>query len=201
MIVLDVKALHNRLEDLLPLALKSGEPLMNGLISFIAKLKIPPGKGDLIDRLRLGGSFQIDKALFTRLGVQGKVNALSQRGSGQHDPENQKVTASSFRGQFALAGGVMKFSKLTFSVPGASVRLKGAYNLHSKKLNFRGQLRLQAEVSQTTTGWKSLLLKPLDPLFHGKRAGTVLPIRVTGTESDPSFGVEIGRALTRRDSY
>lgn|SRR5487761_85276 len=199
-IVLDVKGLQNRLEDLLPLALKSGEPPMTGLISYAANLKIPPGTGDLVDRLKLNGSFSVSKARFTKLKVQGKVDVLSEKGLGQHRSIDQAVIASSLRGYFALLGGAMTFSKLTFTVPGASVRLKGTYNLHTEELDFHGTLGLRAEVSQLTTGWKSLLLKPLDPLFRRKRAGTVLPIRVTGTESDPSFRVEVGRALMRRDN-
>ena len=43
-----------------------------------------------------------------------------------------------------------------------------------------------------TTGWKSILLKPLDPLFSKKGAGTEVPIKITGTESAPHFGLDFG---------
>ena len=52
---------------------------------------------------------------------------------------------------------------------------------------------------RTTTGVKSLLLKMVDPLFSRKDAGTVLPIHITGTRSDPKFGVDVKRALLRKD--
>ena len=54
----------------------------------------------------------------------------------------------------------------------------------------RGVARLQAKVSQTQTGWKRILLKPVDPFFSKKGAGTFLPIKVTGTRRNPEFGLD-----------
>jgi hypothetical protein len=93
----------------------------------------------------------------------------------------------------------MTFSRLSFTVPGASLQLQGTFGLLSQALDFQGTLRLQARVSQTTRGIKSLLLKPIDPLFEREGAGTVLPIKITGTEGEPSFQVEIGKVLERED--
>jgi hypothetical protein len=42
-----------------------------------------------------------------------------------------------------------------------------------------------------TTGWKSLLLKAVDPFFKKDGAGAVLPIKITGTKSDPHFGLNL----------
>jgi hypothetical protein len=47
-------------------------------------------------------------------------------------------------------------------------------------------------VSQMVTGWKSLLLKPVDPFFAKNGAGTEVPIQVTGTRSEPHFGLDFG---------
>jgi len=33
-------------------------------------------------------------------------------------------------------------------------------------------------------------LKALDPFFKGKNAGTVVPIKITGTKDQPSFGLD-----------
>jgi len=33
----------------------------------------------------------------------------------------------------------------------------------------------------------------VDPFFEKKGAGTVLPIKITGTRDSPSFGLNIGR--------
>ena len=93
----------------------------------------------------------------------------------------------------------MTFPQLTFGVPGATVRLSGRYHLRRETLNFLGTLRLDATVSQTVTGVKRLLLKPLDPLFERDGAGTVLPIRIGGTRSDPAFALDVKSAIRRRD--
>ncbi|HVB58308.1 MAG TPA: hypothetical protein VNE63_18025 [Candidatus Acidoferrales bacterium] len=82
------------------------------------------------------------------------------------------------------------FSRLSFVVPGASVVLTGNYGLDTGQLDFRGKLRLQAQLSQTMTGVKSFFLKALDPFFKGKNAGTVVPIKITGTKDQPSFGLD-----------
>jgi hypothetical protein len=101
------------------------------------------------------------------------------------------------QGRFVLANSQVTFSSLSFGIPGATVQLQGTFGLLSQALDFHGTLRLQAKVSQTTTGIKSLLLKPIDPLFEREGAGTVLPIKITGTREEPSFRLEIGKALKR----
>ncbi|HEY1424784.1 MAG TPA: hypothetical protein VGF20_15120, partial [Candidatus Acidoferrum sp.] len=44
---------------------------------------------------------------------------------------------------------------------------------------------------QTMTGVKSVLVKPLDPLFKKDGAGTVIPIRITGTRDEPVFAATV----------
>ncbi len=61
----------------------------------------------------------------------------------------------------------------------------------SGQLDFRGKLRLDAKLSQTTTGMKSFFLKAVDPFFKGKDGGTVLPIKITGTKDQPKYGLDL----------
>ncbi len=100
--------------------------------------------------------------------------------------------ASNFKGRFILRYGVMHFTDLSFMVPGVSVTLNGDYDSERRKLDLRGSARLEAKLSQTTTGFKSFLLKAVDPFFAKKSAGAVLPIKITGTRDSPSFGLNIG---------
>ncbi|MGH9405347.1 MAG: AsmA-like C-terminal region-containing protein [Terriglobia bacterium] len=197
-IELEVSASGDHLEDLLRLAVKSRTPPMTGLIDFRAKLIIPPGNGDVLDRLKLSGSFELSKGAFSALNVEEKVNDLSHHGLGKPRASDAGNTLSNLRGRFSLSNAVMSFPGVTFSVPGASIHLAGKSDLHTQTLDFAGTIALRAEVSQMTTGWKSILLRPLDPLFRRGKMGTVLPITVTGTESKPDFGVQIRRALLRR---
>jgi hypothetical protein len=40
--------------------------------------------------------------------------------------------------------------------------------------------------------WKSWLLKPADPFFHKHGAGAEIPVKVTGTNTAPKFGLDMG---------
>jgi hypothetical protein len=51
-------------------------------------------------------------------------------------------------------------------------------------------LKTQAELSQETTGTKSALLKPFDPLFKRKKAGATVAVKMTGTYKNPQFGFD-----------
>ena len=82
---------------------------------------------------------------------------------------------SAFGGTFTLRDGILRLPGLRFSVQGARVDLDGRYSLRDQGLNFAGALRLDAPVSQTVTGFKSILLKPIDPLFRRNGAGTHAP--------------------------
>jgi hypothetical protein len=74
-------------------------------------------------------------------------------------------------------------------VPGAKIALSGVYNLNGETLDFHGTARLDAHVSQMVTGWKSILLKPVDPFFAKHGAGTELPVAITGTRANPQIGM------------
>jgi hypothetical protein len=194
-VLLDAVSDHALLEDLLRLALKADNLPMTGDVTFRTRIDIPPGTGNVADRLKLDGEFHISSAQFSQLNIQNKVASLSHRGSGQIQDESSGSVASDFAGNFVLGDGVMTFSNLTFKVPGAGVYLDGTYALHDQGIDFQGSLRLQATLSQLTTGWKSRLLKPFNKLFEKEGAGTYVPIRITGTGSDPHFGLDIKRVF------
>lgn len=200
-IVLDVTAKDARIEDLLRLVVKSQRPLMTGHVRLKTKFALPSrnaDKEDITDRLLLDGKFGLGAVRFPRNTVQERVNSLSRRGRGEADPNDDDTAVSSLQGSFTLRHGVATFSQLTFSVAGAKVILHGTYDLNAENLDFRGTLNLQAKLSQTTTGVKSLFLKMIDPLFKSKDAGTLLPIKITGTREKPLFKLDIGRVFARR---
>ncbi len=190
-ISLDVTAPEGHLEDMLLLGVKGKQPAMSGRISFHTKLVIPPGDVDVAQKLKLDGSFTVAAARFSKLNVQEKVNQLSHRGSGDPKAAETDTVASDFSGRFALDDGLMTFQNLSFRVPGVSVALNGRYGLLDRQMEFHGTARLDAKLSQTTTGFKSFLLKAVDPFFEKKNAGTVLPIKIGGTRDNPSFGLDL----------
>jgi len=149
----------------------------------------PPGDQEIIEKLRLQGSFQLARSEFVDPQIQDKIESLSLKSRGEDEDENDERIVSDLRGQFVLKDATASFSKLSFTVPGAQVRLDGHYGLVSEDLDFRGKLLMQEKLSNTQTGIKSALLKVLDPFFKGKTAGTELPIKITGSREDPKFGL------------
>lgn len=194
-IELDVVLDHARIEDLLKLGVRTDPPIMNGPVEMKTRLSLVPGDASVTDRLKLAGTFHVPRAHFTNEKVQGRLDSLSLRSQGKarqaqkHDEENVPVD---LQGVFTLKDGSLSFSQLQFLIPGTRVDMTGAYSLDGRTFDFRGKARLDAKVSQMTTGWKSILLKPVDPFFSKNGAGTEVPIRVTGTESEPHFGLDFG---------
>jgi hypothetical protein len=94
------------------------------------------------------------------------------------------------RGVFTLGDGSLSFSLLRFLIPGTHVDMTGEYSLDGRTFDFRGKARLDAKLSQMTTGWKSILLRPVDRFFIKDGAGTEIPVKITGTESAPHFGLD-----------
>jgi uncharacterized protein involved in outer membrane biogenesis len=195
-VALDVEANQARLQDILRLAVKSSKNPMTGIISFKAKMIIPPGDLDIVDKLKLKGQFGIAAAKFTKLDVQTRVDKLSGRARGDTDDSDAENVVSNLQGRFVLENGKVTFSKLSFAVPGALIQLEGSYGLRSEELDFHGTARMDAKISQMTTGFKSFLLKAVDPFFTKRDAGAVIPIKITGTREKPSFGLELRRKKT-----
>ena len=199
-VTLDVAMDQSRIEDIMRMAVKTASPPMAGALQLNTKFLLPPGESDVADRLRLDGRFRIAKARFTNYDVQGKIEELSKRGRGKTgEPATDRV-ASDFQGRFKLADGRLALPEVTFAVPGARVELAGVYALKAETLDFKGQLLLDAKISQTTTGFKSLLLKVVDPLFAQKDgSGSAIPIKISGSRNAPDFGLDVRRVFKRGD--
>jgi hypothetical protein len=194
-IELDVVLENARIEDLLQLGVRTDPPIMTGPVRMKTQLSLAPSDASVADRLKLAGTFHVVAAHFTNEKVQGKLDSLSLRSQGnpkqaqEHTVENVPVD---LQGAFTLKDGLLSFSSLHFVIPGTHVDMTGDYGLDGKEFDFHGEARLDAKVSQMTTGWKSILLKPVDPFFSKGGAGTEVPIRITGTQSEPHFGLDFG---------
>jgi hypothetical protein len=183
-----------RVEDLLRIAVESPNPLLTGNATLNTKVNLRLHQGQSIfDRLALSGRFGISSAKFTSSKTQTKINTLSEKAQGEPRATDQADAASDFSGNFTLADGIMHFSNLQFAVAGAAVRLTGSYDLQGESIDFHGTLRMDAKLSQTTTGAKSILLKFVDPFFAKQGAGALLPIKIQGSRTNPSFGLEFHR--------
>lgn len=192
-IQLDVDVPQGQLKDFLELAVKTRPVIMTGLISTKTKLQIRPGKERVLEKLSFQGTFVLARVEFTNAKVQDKVDMLSLRAQGH--PRQAKPGADDVRsrieGTFALSRGVMTFRRLTYQLPGARVNLTGLYSLDGQRFDFRGKVLTKASLSQMVSSrWASLALK-LVPLFRKKGGGTEIPVKVSGTRSEPKFGLNL----------
>ncbi len=190
-ITLDVTSEKARLEDILRLAINADKPFMTGVLNLKAKLLLPPGPVKVLDKLKLDGEFGVTDGQWASAEVREKLESFSRHAEGQPGNQSAGSSVSDLRGHFRLEGGVITFRDLTFSVPGAAVQLQGTYNLRGEAIDFTGELRLQAKLSQTVTGTKSFFLKAIDPFFEKKGAGALVPISITGTRDAPTVGVTV----------
>jgi AsmA-like C-terminal region len=189
---LTVDVNRGRIEDFLRLVTRNGEPILTGALKMKTTLDIPPGAAPVHLRMGLKGRFQLDDAKFASATIQQRIAELSLRGQGRpkeaKHPDNTDVL-STMRGDFAMAAGVVTLPNLIYTVPGAEIDLKGDYNIEGGALNFDGNAKLQATVSQMVGGFVGKLLKPADRFFKHDGAGTEVPIHITGTRQDPHFAV------------
>ena len=189
---LDMASNEGRIQDLMLLFIKAKRSPIAGPVRFKAKVMLPPGHGPFIEKVNFDGDFGINDAHF-KPKLQAGINKLSERASGEKEKEeeNPEDVISDLKGHVILRNGIATFSNVTFSVPGALARLSGTFNLINEEINLHGTLDMQAKLSQTTKGVKSFLLKALDPFFKKKRAGAVVPIKITGTYGHPSYGLSL----------
>jgi hypothetical protein len=195
---LDITMSKARIEDVMTMAVKAKPVPMTGGLQLTSKFLLPPGDNDVADRLQLNGRFTMSQARFTNREVQNKIVELSLRGRGKKvEGAPPEQVASDFQGRFVLGGGRLTLNGLVFAVPGAQVQLAGQYALKPETLAFKGNLLMDVKISQTVSGFKSLLLKIVDPLFGRPGGGSTVPIKIEGTRNDPKFGLDVGRVFSR----
>ena len=196
-IALDVDIPHARMQDMLQLGVKTDPPLMNGVLSMKAKLHIPPGPARVSQKVELAGTFHLVDVRFNKPQFQDKVDGLSARALGKPNEvaalstDRQAEVRSMMSANFSLGHGLMAVNDLHYQIPGALVLMNGVYSLDGNIFEFKGHVRTEATASQMVTGWKSWLLKPVDPFLSKNGAGLELPISISGTQADVHFGLAL----------
>ncbi|MGD0922915.1 MAG: AsmA-like C-terminal region-containing protein [Terriglobia bacterium] len=181
-----------RIEDLLSFFTDEKRPSMTGSVNLRAKVQVPPGPPGFLRKLDLVGSCDIGSGRFTNPDVQQPVNALTQSARGEdkeQQAEDPETVLSKFSGQVSVKNGVATLSNISFSAPGTRAQLHGTYNLVDRKVDLHGVLYTNGKLSDTTSGFKALVLKALSP-FLKKKSVTVVPFSITGTSAKPSFALD-----------
>jgi hypothetical protein len=194
---LKVDVPHAHIQDFLELGVKTRPPLMNGIITMKSRLHIPPGDARVPMKLELAGAFQLHDVRFNNPQFQDKVDGLSARAQGrpkevaEYSTDHEAQVRSMMSATFWLGHGQMTVNDLHYQIPGALVLMNGVYSLDGNLFEFKGHVRTDATASHMVTGWKSWLLKPVDPFLKKDGAGLELPISISGTQGDVHFGLAL----------
>jgi hypothetical protein len=191
---LDVSIAKGRVQDVMQPFMKARPPMVGPLRVKAHAQVAAAGKGEsFLERLTLKGAFEIPEERLTSSEEEKSLSAFSARAQGDtaEDAGDGQDALSSLVGSVTMAKGVAHASQLVFEVPGASVTANGTFDVRSEKVDMTGVLRMQADVSHVTTGFKSFLLKPLAPFFRKKKAGAVVPVRITGGPGQYSVGQNV----------
>jgi len=188
---LDLTAPSGSVNDLLWLFSKAPEPDLIGPIRFhtIAALSRKPKH--FLDEIQLKGNFVINNARFSSPATQTKLEKLSNRAEGHPDDPPSYTPISLISGDVDLHDAIAHLSNLQFRVDGADANGGGTFNIENHKVDFNGKLRMKAELSDTTKGFKAALLKLISPFYKKHGAGTDVPVSITGTSSRPKFAVHV----------
>ena len=182
---------EGQIQDVLDLFVTSKKPPMEGITDFQTHVEIPPGDGPFLKKIVLEGSFGIRDAVLTNPDRRNDVNVLSKRASGKKKQTQTDQVNGSLQGTVVVRNGIAVFTPVSFQIPGAAIRMTGRFDLLNEHLDFHGDARTQAELSDDTTGVKTVLLKPINSLFKKKHAGADVRVGMTGTYDDPHFGIEL----------
>jgi len=184
-----------RIEDLLQLGMKTQPPIMHGIVTLNAKLRIPPGDVRVVQKLQLAGKVHIQSVEFTNAKLQDRIDSLSMRAQGH--PGDSKAAGSDLKPEvasqmtvdFSLANALLLVPSLNYQVPGGNAQMHGAYSVNGSAFQFLGHISTDASPSQMVTGWKSALLTPFDPLFRKHGKGLDLPVSISGVKNDVHYGL------------
>lgn len=211
-VALNLATDNSRVEELLPIV-QQGPPSVAGSVSFHAAVKYPEGQGRFLERLDLKGNVALAQVRFVSTQTQQDLDAFSarvrsdppnptpgvaarnaphsaappQNGSADAPPDIRAQASS----DTAFHRGIASFPNIRAGFPGAQASLSGTFGLLDTKIHLTGQVALEQDLSHATTGWKSVLLKPLAPFFRHKNTGALVSIAVTGTAKHPQVGENI----------
>jgi AsmA-like C-terminal region len=193
---LDFSIANGRAEDLLWVFSGASKPAMIGPAVCSGHVRMRKFGDGFLDALEANGKFQVQDGHFQKM-VQVKTNVLSARAQGKKiktEDDAPEVAVENLSSDIKIENGVANLTSTYFQVPGARARVEGTYKLENAHVDLRGNFWTDASLSDNTTGIKTVLLEPLDPLFRRKHAGAMVGVSMTGDIHSPT----IGTVLTKK---
>jgi hypothetical protein len=188
----DIDVQAGRAEDVLRPFINHDVPITGSVWLRSHAYLAPTGEGGgFLHRLHVEGTFNVPAERVSDRDTEKSLSDFSERAQGKKSPDAAQDAGkgssaaadvlSAVKGPAQIRDGIASSQHLTFKIPGAQADLGGTFNFHDKVVHLVGNLRMDTDISHTSTGFKSFLLKPLAPFFKKKKAGALVPIAVTGS--------------------
>jgi hypothetical protein len=179
------------IQDWLTLLAKAKKPAMTGAMNFRAEVRVPPGPRSFIERAELRGDFGIGSADFTKPDTQKSVDNLSEAALGGKQKDDPPSVDESMKGHVEMKNAVATLTDLYFGAPGTLAHMHGTYGILTEKIDLHGNLRVDHKLSKGASGMKAALLKVAEPFFKKKKQAEIVPIKMGGTFSQPTYGLDV----------
>lgn len=187
---LDFSITNGRAEDLLWVFSRASKPAMIGPAVCSGHVRMRKFGDGFLDALEADGKFEVKNGHFQRT-MQVKTNVLSARAQGKKvkaADDAPEVAVENLSSEVKIGNGVGHLTSTYFQVPGARARAEGTYKIGNAQVDLHGNLWTDASLSDNTTGIKTILLEPLDPLFRRKHAGSMMGVSMKGDIHQPRMG-------------
>jgi hypothetical protein len=185
--VIELNCDHGRIEDTFYPFIKSPKMPLVGNVAFQMHVVIPSGQQRFLKKIEVSSDFRIKDAQFTNRETQSRLSKISERHDQKQPDQN---TLADLSGNVRLRNGIAQFSKLSARDGNATAWFRGNFDLTNEHVDLHGQLTTEASLGNTTSGIKSVFAKALEPLFKKGHHNKVVPVRISGTYHNPSFGLD-----------
>src|SRR5579862_1393778 len=191
-LALEMTVKLGRIEDLFRLVAEEKNPSMTGGVTLHAKVEVPSGSPGFLTKLKLECDFGVGGGQFTNAEVQEPINRLSESARGENkkqEAEDPETVLSNLKGHVSVKNGIATLSNMSFAAPGTFAEIRGTYNLLDKTVNLRGVLHTNGKLSDTSSGFRALVLKAVGPLLKNK-SETIVPFTITGPSTKPALALD-----------
>lgn len=185
--VIELNCDRGRIEDTFYPFIKGSKSPLVGNVSFQMHVVIPSGQERFLKKIEVQSDFRIQDARFTNPQTQSRLSKISERHDQKQPDDN---TLADLRGNVRLLNGIAQFSQLSARDGDATAWLHGNYDLTNEHVDLHGKLTTEASLGNTTSGIKAVFAKALEPLFKKGSHQKVVPVKISGTYHNPSFGLD-----------
>ena len=188
----DIAVPKGRVDDLLYLFTKD-QPGMSGNVTAYGKFVWPPGPRKFLEKIRMDLVFGMSGSRFTNTNTQDSIDRISKSAQGEkkkEQDEDPRTMLSQVHGNIQVRNGTAAISSGRFEVPGANAAVHGIYNLLNQRVDLHGTLDTQGSLSDTTSGFKALVLKAITPLFKKRGPSRIVPFQITGAYGNTTVGID-----------